>query len=685
MQKRTAASWRIAWRDLELGSELARGNFGRVLCGEFRGGPCVVKELLLPEPEAETEAGSGDATSERAVSVQEEKLRLELLKEAECLASVRPHAAICQFFGVCAEPGHHCVVTEFVAGGSLIAFLRASAGVRRPLSWRDTVQLGRDLASGLRHIHSFNMLHLDVAARNTLIVADTPVARLKICDFGLMRSLAPPSDEPSDAQNDGTNDNNNEGDVSGALNRPVRTRISSRGQIFAPRWTAPEAWTDPGRYFCKKSEVWSWGVFMFEVVNDGDAPYRHLRENAAVREFVDGGGRLNISALDRGEYAAVPELTGLVRSCWSLDPAARPSFAQIVQRTREMLDSEDSGSAVKVDKGLQASLSEFGQSRQQHPLRHGQKKKGSSSNSSSGSENDVYEDYGEGGGEYNDGETSGGEYNDGDSGADLYDDRSGGDSHSGAGEDAGDGDGYDDGSSGTGDVDGDKADGEVIARRGSTSAGDEGSDDEPIYDIEQILGARGAGDDLEFLIKWKGYPSSHNSWEPRSYIFDAKKVAEFFRSRGLADEPAGGSRSSGSESEEYSVEEILDVRGSGPTLEYLVRWSGYSSSENSWQPPGYLDAPQAIAEFHAKSKKKRRRRRRRRAKPRPEESEEETFEIEDILAVRGKGSSLEYLVSWAGYTSSENSWEPPENVTPEEIARFKQRRGKQTRRRRKPR
>jgi serine/threonine protein kinase len=142
---------------IEKGAELARGNFGVVFKGLYLENECVVKQLIGQD--------SGDTSGL-------EKAREELIVEAKVLSTVRPHASIATFFGVCIDSSKPlCLVTELVAGGNLSTVLASN---KDDICEADVLSMARDLASGLAHLENSGILHCDIAARNCLVV---PLAR----------------------------------------------------------------------------------------------------------------------------------------------------------------------------------------------------------------------------------------------------------------------------------------------------------------------------------------------------------------------------------------------------------------------------------------------------------------------------------------------------------------------------
>jgi len=95
------------------------------------------------------------------------------------------------------------------------------------------------------------------------------------------------------------------------------------------------------------------------------------------------------------------------------------------------------------------------------------------------------------------------------------------------------------------------------------------------YEVEEILDSKFIRKSLFYLVKWKGYPISDNSWEPLPVI--------------------------SKEDIEYEVEEILDSKFIRKSLFYLVKWKGYPISDNSWEPLSHLtNAQELISQFHSK-------------------------------------------------------------------------------------
>ena len=121
--------------------------------------------------------------------------------------------------------------------------------------------------------------------------------------------------------------------------------------------------------------------------------------------------------------------------------------------------------------------------------------------------------------------------------------------------------------------------------------------DNQLFDVEKIVKKRfNKKNQLEYFIKWKGYASKFNSWEP------AKNIETKWNQEKKEDSENDES----SEGEVFEVEEILKKRNSRKNkgkIEYFVKWKGYSSKSNTWEPKENILDPLLIQNFKEKMKK----------------------------------------------------------------------------------
>ncbi len=156
------------------------------------------------------------------------------LEEAKIMKRIK-HPKLVLLYAVVSKTEPILIITELMKNGSLLDYLR---GTGRNLLLNQLVYINAQVAQGMSFLESKNFIHRDLAARNVL-VSDNNI--VKIADFGLSRCI---EDE---------------------------IYVAHVGAKFPIKWTAPEACTL--NRFSTKSDVWSFGVLMYEVVTYGRMPY----------------------------------------------------------------------------------------------------------------------------------------------------------------------------------------------------------------------------------------------------------------------------------------------------------------------------------------------------------------------------------------------------------------------------
>ncbi|XP_038622188.1 ephrin type-A receptor 3 isoform X2 [Tachyglossus aculeatus] len=215
-----------------------------------------------------------------------EKQRRDFLGEASIMGQF-DHPNIIRLEGVVTKSKPVMIVTEYMENGSLDSFLRKHDAQFTVIQ---LVGMLRGIASGMKYLSDMGYVHRDLAARNILINSNLVC---KVSDFGLSRVL---EDDPEAA-------------------------YTTRGGKIPIRWTSPEAIAY--RKFTSASDVWSYGIVLWEVMSYGERPYWEM-SNQDVIKAVDEGYRLP-PPMD-----CPAALYQLMLDCWQKDRNNRPKFEQIV-------------------------------------------------------------------------------------------------------------------------------------------------------------------------------------------------------------------------------------------------------------------------------------------------------------------------------------------------------------------
>uniref|UniRef100_A0A8C9ZQ64 receptor protein-tyrosine kinase n=1 Tax=Sander lucioperca TaxID=283035 RepID=A0A8C9ZQ64_SANLU len=224
-----------------------------------------------------------------------DKQRRDFLSEASIMGQFQ-HPNIIHLEGIITASCPVMILTEFMENGALDSFLRLNDSQFTPIQ---LVGMLRGIASGMKYLAEMSYVHRDLAARNILINSNLVC---KVSDFGLSRFLQENSSDP--------------------------TYTSSLGGKIPIRWTAPEAIAF--RKFTSASDVWSYGIVMWEVMSFGERPYWDMSNQDVI------------NAIEQ-DYRLPPppdcptHLHQLMLDCWQKDRSARPRFADIVSALDKLI------------------------------------------------------------------------------------------------------------------------------------------------------------------------------------------------------------------------------------------------------------------------------------------------------------------------------------------------------------
>uniref|UniRef100_A0AAX7V8B1 receptor protein-tyrosine kinase n=1 Tax=Astatotilapia calliptera TaxID=8154 RepID=A0AAX7V8B1_ASTCA len=233
-----------------------------------------------------------------------EKQRRDFLSEASIMGQF-DHPNIIRLEGVVTKSRPVMIVTEFMENGALDSFLRQNDGQFTVIQ---LVGMMRGISAGMKYLSEMNYVHRDLAARNILVNSNLVC---KVSDFGLSRYLQDDTSDPS--------------------------YTSSLGGKIPVRWTAPEAIAY--RKFTSASDVWSYGIVMWEVMSFGERPYWDM-SNQDVINAIEQDYRLP-PPMD-----CPSALHQLMLDCWQKDRNVRPRFTDIVSTLDKMIRNPASLKAV---------------------------------------------------------------------------------------------------------------------------------------------------------------------------------------------------------------------------------------------------------------------------------------------------------------------------------------------------
>ncbi|TKR95148.1 hypothetical protein L596_009353 [Steinernema carpocapsae] len=281
--------------------KLGSGNF----CDVFKG---KVKR---------SKAGTADKIVDVAIKVchpvpdkdkkEAQEARLGMLREAKLMSRYR-HEHVIEFYGVACDHPPVMIVMEFCPGGSLENHLRKQ-GTAIEVSER--ILYCFEAARGMRYLHAQQCIHRDLAVRNCLISAHGSV---KIADFGLSKIM-------DDMQGE-----------TAIKNIPLR-------------WMAPETLSKTPEY-SDKSDVWSFGVLMYEIFNLGEKPWPEENDFKVIAKNIKKGRMIELPAI-------TPEpVKVLIKKLWTHEAKGRPPFKEIVSFLLDyrMLQTLPPPSDLKVNK-----------------------------------------------------------------------------------------------------------------------------------------------------------------------------------------------------------------------------------------------------------------------------------------------------------------------------------------------
>lgn len=266
----TMEEWTVDLSKLFLGLRFASGAHSKLYHGIYKDQAVAVKMIRVPDNDE-----NGDMAA---------RLEKQFTREVTILSHLYHHNVI-KLVAACRKPPVFCIITEYLSGGSLRAFLHKLE--RTALPMQKLIAISLEIARGMEYIHSQGVIHRDLKPENILFDEEFC---LKIADFGIACEAAFCD---SLAEDPGTY-----------------------------RWMAPEM--IKLKAYNRKVDVYSFGLVLWEMVT-GTIPYEEMTPIQAAFAVVNK----NLRPVIPGECPA--PLRALIEQCWSSHPEKRPEFWQIVK------------------------------------------------------------------------------------------------------------------------------------------------------------------------------------------------------------------------------------------------------------------------------------------------------------------------------------------------------------------
>ncbi|CAO1945967.1 unnamed protein product [Urochloa humidicola] len=262
--------WSVDRSQLLIGHRFASGAHSRLFHGIYKEQPVAVKFIRQPDDEEDAELAA--------------QLEKQFNTEVTTLSRLN-HPNVIKLIGACSSPPVFCIITEFLSGGSLRAFLHKQDHNALPLD--KIISISLDITHGMAYIHSQGVVHRDVKPDNIIFNEEFCA---KIVDFGI------------------------------ACEEEYCDPLANDTGTF--RWMAPEMMKH--KAYGRKVDVYSFGLILWEMFS-GSIPYEELNPFQAA-----------FAVFDKNVRPAIPTscpapVRLLIEQCWASHPEKRPDFCQIVQ------------------------------------------------------------------------------------------------------------------------------------------------------------------------------------------------------------------------------------------------------------------------------------------------------------------------------------------------------------------
>ena len=275
---------------------------------------------------------------------------------------VSNHPRIIHFYGVCKHKDTICIITEYMAHGSLWDCLfnkTKKSKLLHILTVETRLKMAREAAEGISFLHKQSIIHRDISARNFLVDS---YFHVKIADLGMARLKSSKFLKASSSHNENSvfkyknsekyikndkNVNENENDnkmqemdnyIEHHENEYKQHDHDVTNNRFGPiRWMAPECiYSQGGLEYSEKTDSYAFGMTLYEIFAE-KKPFHNIKALARVADDVYNGKRPDIDD-EYGIQIVGRKLGQLLKECWEHNPRQRPTFDIIMGDLRNISD-----------------------------------------------------------------------------------------------------------------------------------------------------------------------------------------------------------------------------------------------------------------------------------------------------------------------------------------------------------
>ena len=305
----------IRRRDLAFLETVGKGAFGEV----WR---CMLDEMA-------TRGTPGYLVAAKTVldPVKTPEGATELVAEATVMMQVVGHPNLVSIIGVVTAGDPLVLVLQLCEHGSVLSYSKKKFAAGEAVSFGDKMTMASEIAGGMAHLVDMHFIHRDLAARNVLLAGGRSKTGIvcKVADFGLSRGANNETDENEDY-------------------------YKSSSGVFPVRWTSPEAMET--LKFSPASDVWSFGVVVVEMLQDGETPYQGMSNPEVMKLTMSGDRHPQPKSCTDPLYAVLLE-------CWNADVTLRPSFSKLKKAFVLFAAPEVSSRVIVADMKKTVASTEF--------------------------------------------------------------------------------------------------------------------------------------------------------------------------------------------------------------------------------------------------------------------------------------------------------------------------------------